>query len=115
MIAVWHGDQRRISAQCVGCSCREFGIEAQSVAYLLPFIDQRSSQNRGSERVQPVCDPCNYAEIAAASAQTPEQVGVLMFGGVQHSPIRRDYLGRQHVVAGESVLAAEPTDASTKR
>ena len=51
--------------------------------------------------MQPVGDRSDDAEISAAAAQSPEQLGVLVFGRVQQLPIRGDDL-LERIAAAET-------------
>src|SRR5690606_19485251 len=55
------------------------------------------------------------AEVAAAAAQRPQQVGVLVGVGADDAPVGGDQLGREQVVAGEAVLALQPAGAAAHR
>ena len=55
------------------------------------------------------------AEVAAAAAQAPEQVGVLGLGRVDEPAVCGDDVGADEVVAGEAVLAHQPADAAAER
>src|SRR5436190_8637512 len=55
------------------------------------------------------------AEVAAAAAQAPEQIGVLGFGRDDLAAVGGDDLGLHEVVAGEAELALEPTAAAAER
>ena len=55
------------------------------------------------------------AEIAAAAAQAPEELLVLLRAGGQEFSVRRDHVDGAHVVAGEAEAAAEPAEAAAQR
>src|SRR5207248_2448430 len=55
------------------------------------------------------------AEIAAAAAQRPEQVGVLLLVDPQQPSVRRDQLHRKQVVDRQTVLTHHPADAAAER
>ena len=55
------------------------------------------------------------AEVAAAAAQRPEQLGVLVAGGADQLPVGGDELDGEEAVAGEAVAAAEPAEAAAER
>jgi hypothetical protein len=57
----------------------------------------------------------DHAEVAAAAAHPPEQLGMLPPVGPQPPSVGRDQLHRQQVVAGQAVLAHEPADAAAER
>ena len=55
------------------------------------------------------------AEVPAAAAQRPEQVGVDVGGRADELRVRRDQLDRGHGVGGEPVAAGEPAQAAAER
>ena len=69
----------------------------------------------GPERVQRQLERGDDAEAAAAAAQRPEQLGVLVLGGAHDPAVPGDELGGDEVVAGQPVLALEPARAAAER
>lgn len=57
-----------------------------------------------AERVQLELELRHDAEVAAAAADTPEQVGVLPLAGLHHAAVGQDHLGGDEVVAGQAIL-----------
>ena len=55
------------------------------------------------------------AEVAAAAAQRPEQVGVLVRGGAHDPPVGEHDLGGQQRVDRQAVPAHQPADAAAER
>src|SRR5262245_12090475 len=55
------------------------------------------------------------AEVAAAAAHRPEEVGVLFRAGPAHAAVRHDQLHRAQVVEGQAVLGHEPAQATAQR
>ncbi len=55
------------------------------------------------------------AEVPAAAAQRPEELGLVLVVGAHELPVRGDELGRAHAVAGQAVLASEPAVATAER
>ena len=54
------------------------------------------------------------AEVAAAAAQRPEQIGVLVGGRPDDAALGGDHVGGKQVVDGEPVLAHEEADAAAE-
>ena len=54
------------------------------------------------------------AEVAAAAAQSPEQVRVIVGARGQEPAIGGDDVGGEQVVAGQAVLALQPADAAAE-
>jgi hypothetical protein len=67
------------------------------------------------EWVQAEPQPRRYAEVPAASAESPEQVRMVVGVDPQQPAVRRHDLGREQVVDGEAVLAHEQADAAAQR
>jgi hypothetical protein len=63
-------------------------------------------------REQPELERGHHAEVAAAAADRPEQVGVLLGGGTDELAPGCDELDRGDVVGREPVLAGEPRQAA---
>ena len=55
------------------------------------------------------------AEVAAAAANRPEQIGVLVGAGANDPAVGRDQIGAQQVVERETVLRHQPADAAAER
>ena len=56
----------------------------------------------------------DHPEVAAAAAQPPEQVGVLIGAGAHDTPVGENDLGGQQRVDGQTEAAHEPPDAATE-
>src|SRR6185503_1246998 len=93
--------------QFLGGSGREVPIEAQCLAGLGQGVNYGSREHYpgGMEaELERGDDP----EVAAAPAQTPEQVRVLFLAGSQELAVGGDDVGGKQVVAGQAVLTQEP-------
>lgn len=64
--------------------------------------------------VQPEQERGDDAEVAAATADRPVQVGVLVGARAYALPVRQDELGLQQVVDGQPALAGEVPDAAAE-
>ena len=58
---------------------------------------------------------CGDPEVAAATAQPPEQIGLVVGIDDAHLTVGRHHLDLHDVVDGQAVLAHQPSDPSTKR
>ena len=58
-----------------------------------------------ADRMQPERERGDHAEVAAAAAHRPEQVGVLLGAGRDEAAVGQHHVGRQQVVDGQAVLA----------
>ena len=63
--------------------------------------------------MEPVDERGHDAEVAAAAADRPEEVRVLVGARPQQLAVGGDDVGGEQVVAGQAVLAVEPADAAT--
>ena len=72
-------------------------------------------ENTRVGRVEPEGQRGDDAEAAAAAAQRPEQVGVLVGRRVHELAVGGDHLGGDHAVGGEAVGARQPGGAAAQR
>src|SRR5258705_6734665 len=56
----------------------------------------------------------HYPEIAAASAEGPEQIGIFGFARAHELALSRHHVGRDQVIGGKSELAAEPSETAAQ-
>src|SRR5919198_3965782 len=68
-----------------------------------------------SERVQAVLEPGGDAEVPAASAKRPEEVGMRVFGDVEHLTVCCHKLDGQEVVDREAVDSVQPAEPAAQR
>ena len=68
-----------------------------------------------AERMELIFERRDDAEVAAAAAQAPEQIGVFVLARMDEAAVRGDDIGRDQVVAGEAVHAHQPADPATQR
>ena len=74
----------------------------------MPAVDHRP------DRLELELERGDDAEVAAATAQPPEQLGVAV-GARAHEPaVGGDDVGAHEVVAGQALLAHEPADAAAE-
>ena len=65
--------------------------------------------------VQPVLEPRGDAEVAAAAAECPEEVGIGLGCHAEHVSRRSHQLDGQQVVDGEAVHATQPAEPAAER
>ena len=65
--------------------------------------------------MQAIFERSRHAEIAAAAAQAPEQVGVLVLAGRQRPSVREHQVDGKQVVERQRMLAHQPTKATAER
>ena len=97
---------------CAGMKSRQKRTSSPAIA--AGQISMPAEHDR-PDRVEPEGEAGDDAEVAAAAAQPPEQVGVLGVGRVTTAPVGGDDLGFDQVVAREPELALEPTAAAAER
>jgi hypothetical protein len=76
--------------------------------------DEHAAENR-AQFVEPVAQPRQDTEVAAAASQRPEQIAVPLTVHVQGVSAGGDEFHREQVVDRESVLSNEPADPSAQR
>src|SRR5205085_10909799 len=96
--------QRDHGSQLVGGVDEEVAIEAQHLRRLVGPVDDGPAQDQGSHLVETVLEGRHHSEIAAASAQPPEKIGVHVFGGAHQVTACCDYVHRAQVVTREPEL-----------
>jgi hypothetical protein len=69
----------------------------------------------GSDRVEVVLERRGNAEVAAAAANGPEEVGVLIGACAEDPPVRHNQIGGAQVVQCEAVLGHQPSDPASER
>ena len=72
----------------------------------------RTAPSGGLVQAEP--EGSDDTEIAAAAADRPEQVGVLIGRGPQHPPVSGDDLGGEQVVDAQPELAGQPAHAAAE-
>src|ERR671934_905969 len=68
-----------------------------------------------SERVQAVLERGGDAEVPAASAKRPEEVGMRLFADVEHLTLCCHELNGQEVVDREAVDSVQPAEPAAQR
>ena len=101
------GEQAHVHGQLVGGRLGEVAVEAERLAGPADGMGDHPAVHRG-HRVSLVLETGGDAEVAAAAAQGPEQVRVVLGAGHDDLAVGGDDLDRQQVVDGEAVLAHQP-------
>jgi hypothetical protein len=89
--------------------------QAEHVGSLLEFPEQQAGLHDRPHLVQAELELGDHAEVAAAAADRPEQVGILVRRGPLDPPVGGDQLGRGEVVDGQPGLAGQPAHATAQR
>ncbi|HWC27071.1 MAG TPA: hypothetical protein VG474_10860 [Solirubrobacteraceae bacterium] len=82
---------------------------------VLDRVGDVGDEHLGAERVQPQLEGRDDPEVAAAAAQRPEQVGVLVGARADLAAVPEDDLGGDEVVDGHAVAAALVRDTAAER
>src|SRR6516165_9231170 len=64
--------------------------------------------------MKPIFERSDDTKVAAAAAQTPEEIGVLVWADGQKFTLGGDEVGGEQVVAAEAVLAHQPAEHATQ-
>ena len=92
----------------------EVAVEVHDVGGVLGRPEHRSGDDGGAQWVQRETERAGDAEVPAAAAQRPEQVGVIVGRRADDLALGGDHLDLREVVDGEPVLAHEPADAAAQ-
>ena len=79
-----------------------------------PRVEDRAGEHRRAHGVQGVLERGDHPEVAAAAAQRPEQVRVLLRAGVHQLPVRRDEVGADQVVGGQAAAPDQPAESAAE-
>src|SRR5262249_42389205 len=90
------------------------GEEVDLVANPVLSVYEPAANGPG-ELVQLELEPRRDAEVAASSAEAPQQLGVLIHVRSDNRPVDGDKLGSDDVVAGETELGRQVSDAAAHR
>ena len=58
---------------------------------------------------------CHSTKIRAAPAHSPEEIGVVLFGGGQDAAVGEDDSNREQVVDCQAVFTAQPSETAAER
>ena len=100
-------DDRR---ELVGRGGRELAIEAQYLRRGFERVEDRPGEHDRPDRMQAILERRDDAEVTAAAAHSPEQIGVLVLAGGDQLAIRGDEVDGEQVVDRRPVLAHRPAD-----
>src|SRR6266496_4215797 len=96
--------ERGVPADRAGQGGHDAGVLAQRGGRLLRLVDRDPDAHHRAEVVGAEGEAGDDAEVAAAAAQRPEQLGVLARANLDH------LAGRQHELKGDKVVAGETVD-----
>jgi hypothetical protein len=101
-------NRRHVVGRGIG-SCDEAGDRLRSCG------EHQHPAGDAVDGLQAICEACRDAEVAAAAANRPEQIGVHVGIRLQEPAVRGHDVGAHEAVDREPVLAYEETDAAAER
>ncbi len=107
--------QHRPHAQLVRRAGGEVAPCTQHLAGLREGVDDQPGVDLRADRMQPELERGRHAEVAAAAAQGPEQLGLRSGRDLAQRAVGRHQAHAQQVVDGEAVLARQPAEAAAER
>ena len=78
-------------------------------------MDDDAADDHRADRMELVLERGDDAEVAAAAAQRPDQIGVLTIGRVHQRAVGKDDVGAEQIVRGHAVATAQPAEAAAER
>ena len=84
--------------QLVGRGAHELAVELQHLRRARERMDHEAADDHRPDRVQPVLERGDDAEVAAAAADGPEEIGVLGGARVDELAVGEHDVGAQQVV-----------------
>jgi hypothetical protein len=115
ILAFGNGREFEQRADAVALVGEKVAPESNRFGAAVERVDRRAKHDLGTQRIQLELELGDHAEVAAAAAYRPEQIGILLLAGTAYLAIRRHDLDRKHVVDTEPVPAAQPADAARQR
>jgi hypothetical protein len=97
-----------VRVACLGASASSSRQRCSGPGGLVGGVEQLDQQRLGADRVQAKLELGDHAEVPAAAAQSPIQLGVLLLADVQDLAVGGDQLEAGDVVAGQPVAAGQP-------
>jgi hypothetical protein len=98
-----------------GASATEVAVAAEDLAHVLDRVGGVEERHLGSEHVQAELERGDDAEVVAAPAQRPQEVGVFCGAGTDDAAVGGHHLRADQVVDRHAVLAAVPAHPTVER
>jgi hypothetical protein len=77
-------------------------------------VEHRAGEHQWADRVEAILQRGHHPEVAATSAQCPEQLGVLLPAGGDELAVGGHHVRREQAVAGQAALAQQPADPAAE-
>ncbi len=94
---------------------RRRAVLMQGILCLIERQHDEAAIDQRPDRMQRELEARDDAEIAAAAANRPEQIFVRVGACVEQFAVGGDHVGRNQIVDGHAVFAAEPAEAAAER
>src|SRR5207248_5083119 len=91
----------------------QVAIPFHYVSCLAQFVEHWARIER-VDRMQPECERCDYAKVAAAAAKCPEQIGILISVCLYKFAVRKDDIGGEQIIDAQSAFTCEMTNAAAQ-
>ena len=111
-VPVGRGGEQPHGADLVRAAAGELVKKPQGVAR---WRVQHHAAKHFADRVKPVLEGCDHAEVRTAAAHAPEQLRVLALAGAHVLALGGHQRHREQVVAGQAIPAGEPAIAAAER
>src|SRR5262249_57492374 len=95
--------------ELVGQRRRSLTVELQHISRAFERISDEAACHQ-AYRMQPVLEPGHHAEVAAAAAEPPEKISVLVVARPNDVASGRDNLRPDQVVPCQTLHAPDPAD-----
>ena len=106
--------ERSLHAQLVGRLVREVAVEGEQLGRRLECVHDGAAKH-GRDRIGAELERGDHPEVAAATANRPEQVGVFV-GARRHDVSRGEHdLGGDEIVDRHPVAAHQPGEPAAQR
>ena len=111
------GDQPDPAAQLLGQRRQQLPVPAHHLGGVGEVVEHGAADDRAvlADVVAAERERGDDAEVPAAAAQRPEQVGVGVFAGGHEGAVGEHDVGGQQVVHGEAEAAGQVADAAAER
>ncbi len=100
---LWDDRERRRGARLVGAA-HEVAVEAEDLVSVACVPEDGAGQNAGSDGVELELERGDHREVAAPSAQRPEEIGVLVGAGRQQLTVGGDDIGASRLSTARPCL-----------